>query len=94
LEIREAQRLTWANKVAKGFNTHIEHPEDVVLVLGGIHLAAEDVGGGEQVAFELGPGQLGHRDILQEARGAMPSASISKYISVEGSRWLGTSRAK
>ena len=35
-----------------------EHPEDVLLELGGIHLAAEDVRGREEVAFELGEGEL------------------------------------
>jgi hypothetical protein len=36
-----------------------QHPEDVFLELGGIHLAAQDVGGLEQVAFQLWEGQ-GH----------------------------------
>jgi hypothetical protein len=31
-----------------------QHAEDVLLVLGGIHLAAQDVGRFEEVAFELG----------------------------------------
>ena len=35
-----------------------QHPEDVLLELRGIHLPAQDVGGGEEVAFELGEGQL------------------------------------
>jgi hypothetical protein len=34
-----------------------QHPEDVFLELGGIHLAAQDVGGFEQVALQLGQGQ-------------------------------------
>ena len=31
-----------------------QHPEDVLLELGGIHLAAQDVGGREQMPLELG----------------------------------------
>ena len=31
-----------------------EHPEDVFLELRGIHLAAKNVGGLEEVAFQLG----------------------------------------
>jgi len=31
-----------------------EHAKDVLLVFGGVHLAAQDVGRGEEVAFELG----------------------------------------
>ena len=37
-----------------------EHREDVVLVVAGIDLAAEDVGGAPQFGFELG-GRKGHR---------------------------------
>ena len=37
-----------------------EHAEDVLLELGGIHFAAQDVGGAEEVAFELGEGEGGH----------------------------------
>jgi hypothetical protein len=37
-----------------------EHAEDVFLELGGVHLAAEDVGGGEEVAFELREGEFAH----------------------------------
>ena len=40
-----------------------EHAEDEFLELGGVHLAAQDVGGLEEEAFELGEGDLfvGHR---------------------------------
>jgi hypothetical protein len=31
-----------------------EHAKDVLLELGGVHPAAEDVGRGEEVVFELG----------------------------------------
>src|SRR5690606_35196069 len=34
-----------------------QHPEDIFLELGGIHLAAQDVGGFEEVALQLGQGQ-------------------------------------
>lgn len=37
-----------------------EHPEGVFLELGGIHLAAQDVRGTEQVPFELWQRQAGH----------------------------------
>ena len=37
-----------------------QHPEDVFLELGGIHLAAQDVGCFEQMAFQLGQCQ-GHQ---------------------------------
>ena len=37
-----------------------QHPEDVFLELGGIHLPAEDVRRREEVAFQLGQGQLAH----------------------------------
>ena len=37
-----------------------QHAEDVFLEFGSIHLAAQDIGGLEQVAFELGEGE-GHR---------------------------------
>ena len=36
-----------------------QHAEDVLLELGGIHLPAQDVGGGEEVPFELRKGQHG-----------------------------------
>jgi len=36
-----------------------EHAEDVLLVLGGVHLAAQDVGRFEEVALELGQGEFG-----------------------------------
>ena len=35
-----------------------QHPEDVLLELGGIHLAAQDVGGTEQMSLQLCEGQL------------------------------------
>ena len=34
-----------------------EHAEDVFLELAGVHLAAQDVGGFEEVAFKLGQGE-------------------------------------
>ena len=37
-----------------------QHPEDVLLELGGIHLAAQDVGGPEEVTFELSEGYPPH----------------------------------
>ena len=37
-----------------------QHPEDVLLELRGIHLAAQDVRRREQVAFQLGQGQFPH----------------------------------
>ncbi len=41
-----------------------QHAEDVFLVLGGIHLAAQDVAGLEQQVFEFGEGELGHGGCL------------------------------
>src|SRR4051794_14167014 len=37
-----------------------QHPEDVLLELGGIHLPAKDVCGREQMPLELGEGELAH----------------------------------
>ena len=41
-----------------------QHSEDEFLELGGVHLAAQDVGGLEEEGFELGEGDLllGHRE--------------------------------
>lgn len=41
-----------------------QHPEDVLLELRGVHLPAEDVHGREEVAFELGEGELAHAAVL------------------------------
>src|SRR5690606_20916524 len=43
-----------------------QHAEDELLELGGIHRAAEDVSGAEQVALELGKGEttVGHGLLL------------------------------
>lgn len=38
-----------------------QRTEDVLLELGGIHLAAEDVGSCEEMSFELGQGEHGER---------------------------------
>jgi hypothetical protein len=37
-----------------------QHPEDVLLVFRGVHLAAQNVSGSEKMAFELGEGESGH----------------------------------
>ena len=44
-----------------------QHAEDVFLELRGVHLAAQDVGGLEEVAFELGEGQ-GHLSLFSLCR--------------------------
>ena len=41
-----------------------QYPKHVLLELGCVHLAAEDVGRGEQVALELPEGEFLHEDAL------------------------------
>lgn len=53
-----------------------QHAEDVYLELGGVHLAAQDVGGLEQVALQLGQGQ-GHGVAQLRGRPAMISPATN-----------------
>jgi hypothetical protein len=44
--------VLWHKHIVGAFEK--EHPEDVFLVFGRVHLAAQNVGGGEEMAFEPG----------------------------------------
>src|SRR6185369_13934434 len=56
-----------------------QHPEDVFLELRRIHLAAQDVSGGEEVAFELGQGQTRHRSACSAA--CIPASLLPAHAS-------------
>ena len=64
-----------------------QRSEDVLLELGGVHLPAEDVGGGEEVSFQLGKCEHG-----SENRGSsVPDECLvaSSLASSRRRRWLG-----